>query len=168
MHGTGTTPTTPHSVIVVGSGPTGLLLAGDLATAGVPVTVLEKRPHRTSNLTRAFAVHARTLEQLDARGLADELEAIGHPLERLRLFGGLGVDLGTLRSRFRHLLVIPQYEVEKALERRAVEAGADFRYETEVTGLTQDATGVTVEAEDRDGRPQTLRAAYAVGADGLR
>ncbi|MER7492423.1 FAD-dependent monooxygenase [Streptomyces pharetrae] len=168
MHGTGTTPTTPHSVIVVGSGPTGLLLAGDLATAGVPVTVLEKRPHRTSNLTRAFAVHARTLEQLDARGLADELEAIGHPLERLRLFGGLGVDLGTLRSRFRHLLVIPQYEVEKALERRAVEAGADFRYETEVTGLTQDATGVTVEAEDRDGRPRTLRAAYAVGADGLR
>ncbi|AIR98423.1 FAD-dependent monooxygenase [Streptomyces glaucescens] len=168
MHGTGTTPTTPRSVIVVGSGPTGLLLAGDLATAGVPVTVLEKRPHRTSNLTRAFVVHARTLEQLDARGLADELEAIGHPLRRLRLFGGLDIDLGTLRSRFRHLLVVPQYEVEKVLERRAVEAGAEFRYETEVTGLTQDAAGVTVEAEDREGRTRTWRAAYAVGADGLR
>jgi 2-polyprenyl-6-methoxyphenol hydroxylase-like FAD-dependent oxidoreductase len=163
----GPTSTAP-SVIVVGSGPTGLLLAGDLATAGVPVTVLEKRPHQISNLTRAFAVHARTLEQLDARGLADELEAVGRPVEQLRLFGDVVLDLGSLPSRFRHLLVVPQYEVEKALERRAVAAGADFRHETEVTGLTQDATGVTVAVRTADGRPGTLRAAYVVGADGLR
>lgn len=85
-------------VIVVGSGPTGLLLAGDLATAGVPVTVLEKRPHGISNLSRAFALHARTLEQLDGRGLADELEAAGRPLDRLRLFGRLTIDLDALPS----------------------------------------------------------------------
>ncbi|MFB7087298.1 FAD-dependent monooxygenase [Streptomyces sp. NPDC056296] len=162
-------------VIVVGSGPTGLLLAGDLAAAGVSVTLVEKRPHRISNLSRAFAVHARTLEQLDARGLADELEAVGQPLERLGLFGRLTVDLGALPSRFNHLLVVPQYEVEKVLERRAVKAGVEFRYETEVTGLAQRAgggadpdDGVSVEVRGPDGETATLRAAYVVGADGMR
>jgi 2-polyprenyl-6-methoxyphenol hydroxylase-like FAD-dependent oxidoreductase len=55
------------SVAIVGAGPTGLLLAGDLAQAGVDVTVLERRDTE-SNLTRAFGVHARTLEHLDATG----------------------------------------------------------------------------------------------------
>lgn len=88
MNGTAT-----PAVIVVGSGPTGLLLAGDLATAGVRVTLLERRAHHISNLSRAFVLHARALEQLDARGLADGLEALGQPLDRLRLFGRLTVDL---------------------------------------------------------------------------
>lgn len=173
MNGTGTgtnrtgTNSTRHPVIVVGAGPAGLLLAGDLATAGVPVTLLEKRPHRTSNLSRAFVLHARTLEQLDARGLADGLESTGRRLDSLRLFGRLTVDLGT-PSRFNHLLVIPQYEVEKTLERRAVEAGVDFRYETELTGLAQDADGVTVEVRGPGGEADRLRAAYAVGTDGMR
>ncbi|MEU9958997.1 FAD-dependent monooxygenase [Streptomyces sp. NPDC050982] len=172
-----------RDVIVVGAGPTGLLLAGDLATAGIPVTLVEKRPHRTSNLSRAFALHARTLEQLDARGLADELESKGQTLDRLRLFSRLTIDLTTLPSRFNHLLVLPQYEVERALERRAVEAGVRFAYETEVTGLVQDADGVTLrvraaagetqaDGEARDMQElqelQELRAAYVVGTDGMR
>ncbi|WP_208900841.1 FAD-dependent monooxygenase [Streptomyces incarnatus] len=165
---TGSPATATAAVIVVGSGPTGLLLAGDLATAGVPVTVLEKRPHKISNLSRAFVLHARTLEQLDARDLADDLEKVGRPLDRLALFGRLTVDLAALPSRFNHLLVLPQYEVEKVLERRAVEAGVDFRYETELTGLTQDADGATVEARGPEGRTERLRAAYVVGADGMR
>ncbi|MFF4014370.1 FAD-dependent monooxygenase [Streptomyces sp. NPDC001843] len=165
---TGTIGTAARDVVVVGSGPTGLLLAGDLATAGVRVTLVEKRPHRISNLSRAFVLHARTLEQLDARGLADGLEAVGRPLDRLRLFGRLTLDLDTLPSRFNHLLVLPQYEVEKALERRAAEAGVEFRHETEVTGLTQDADGVTVTVRGPDGEAGTLRAAYVVGADGMR
>ncbi|MCX4880842.1 FAD-dependent monooxygenase [Streptomyces sp. NBC_00847] len=167
MNGNGTN-STQHPVIVVGAGPAGLLLAGDLATAGVPVTLLEKRPHRTSNLSRAFVLHARTLEQLDARGLADGLESVGRRLDSLRLFGRLTVELGTLPSRFNHLLVIPQYEVEKDLERRAVEAGVDFRYETELTGLAQDADGVTVEARGPGGEAHRLRSVYAVGTDGMR
>ncbi|WP_055490045.1 FAD-dependent monooxygenase [Streptomyces sp. TP-A0356] len=158
---------TAAGVLVVGAGPTGLLLAGDLAAAGIPVTLVEKRPHQISNLSRAFALHARTLEQLDARGLADELEATGQPLSDLRLFGGLTIRLGTLPSRFNHVLVLPQYEVEKGLERRAVEAGARFAYETEVTGLSQDADGVTLHVRRADGEPGEMRAAYAVGTDGL-
>src|SRR3954469_25119467 len=69
-------PGVDMDVIVVGAGPTGLLLAGDLAAAGISFTVLERRVEE-SNLTRAFAVHARTLEELDARGIADELVATG-------------------------------------------------------------------------------------------
>ncbi|MFD8303540.1 FAD-dependent monooxygenase [Streptomyces sp. NPDC059690] len=161
--------TAPHrSVLVVGAGPAGLLLAADLAEAGVPVTLVEKRPHRISNLSRAFVLHARTLEQLDARGLADELERAGRPLDRLRLFGRLTVELDTLPSRFNHLLVIPQYEVEKALYRRAVEAGVEFRHETELTGLAQDADGVTVEVRGPGGATESLRAEYVVGTDGMR
>src|SRR4051812_25488352 len=94
-------------VVVVGAGPTGLLLAGDLAAAGLKVTVLEKRATE-SNLTRAFAVHARTLEALDARGLADDLIATGTALDSLRFFGQFDVRLGGLPSRFPFVLITPQ------------------------------------------------------------
>ena len=178
MHGigTGTDPhPTPHpgaedptrSVIVVGCGPTGLLLAGDLAAAGVPVTLVEKRAQRINNLSRAFVVHARTLELLDARALADELDDRGTRLDRFNFFTRLTIELGNLPTRFNHLLVLPQYEVEEVLERRAREAGARFRYQTEVTGVEQDADGVTVEVCGPGGSPESLRAAYVVGADGM-
>ncbi|MFI6478944.1 FAD-dependent oxidoreductase [Nonomuraea sp. NPDC050663] len=150
-------------VIVVGAGPTGLLLAGDLAEAGVQVTILERREAGISNLSRAFGVHARTLEQLDARGLADDLVPTGAALSRLRLFGNVEVDLGLLPSRFPYLLVTPQFNVEKLLLERALAAGVKIVHGTEVTGLDQDATGVTLTTGDGG----THRAAYVVGADGF-
>ncbi|MFI8966736.1 FAD-dependent oxidoreductase [Streptomyces sp. NPDC053493] len=154
-------------VLVVGAGPTGLLLAGDLAAAGLRVTLVERRDGGIGNLTRAFAVHARTLEQLDARGLADELVATGTPLTSLRLFGRLSLDLSRLRTRFPFLLITPQYEVERLLERRALSTGVEFRYGTRLRGLRQDADTVTAELTGPDG-PVTLRASYLVGADGVR
>ncbi|WAZ21757.1 FAD-dependent monooxygenase [Streptomyces cinnabarinus] len=181
MNGTGTGLGTdpkpiPHpgaadptrSVIVVGCGPTGLLMAGDLAAAGVPVTLVEKRPHKISNLSRAIVVHARTLELLDARALSDEAESLGRRLDRMNLFARLTVTFDALPSRFNHLLVLPQYEMERILERRAVEAGVRFRYETEVTGVAQDDAGVTVETRGPGGTTEALRAAYLVGTDGMR
>lgn len=114
---------TTADVLVVGAGPTGLLLAGDLAARGLSVTVIERRRRSTSNMTRAFAVHARTLEVLDARGLADELLKTGSRLTGLRLFGNLSLDLSRLRSRFPFVLITPQYEIEHLLERRALSAG---------------------------------------------
>ncbi|MGW2712872.1 FAD-dependent oxidoreductase [Streptomyces sp. NPDC001356] len=167
VDGPGTTPPGPHSVVVAGAGPTGLLLAGDLAAAGVDVVVVEKRPEGISNLTRAFGVHARTLELLDARGLADELVATGQVIRELRLFGAIPFDIGALPSRFPFLLVTPQYEVEKLLLRRALENGAVIRYGTEVLGLSQDDGGVTVRVRDAAGGT-ALRARYLVGADGTR
>ncbi|MFJ6352635.1 FAD-dependent monooxygenase [Streptomyces sp. NPDC092046] len=150
-------------VLVVGAGPTGLLLAGDLATAGLRVTLVERRAPGISNLTRAFSVHARTLEQLDARGLADDLVATGTPVADLRLFGRLTLDLSALPSRFPFLLLTPQYEVERLLEGRARAAGVDFRYGTELRTLRQDTDTVTAELATGD----TLRARYLVGADGV-
>jgi 2-polyprenyl-6-methoxyphenol hydroxylase-like FAD-dependent oxidoreductase len=155
-------------VTIVGSGPTGLLLAGDLAAAGVPVTVVERRPRKISNLSRAFGVHARTLEQLDARGLADELIATGSPITQLRLFRRLSLDLGTLPSRFPFLLITPQYEVERLLERRARELGVEFQHESEVVGLRQDDAGVDLDVRGPDGTVVTRRSAYVVGTDGHR
>ncbi|MFF8847117.1 FAD-dependent monooxygenase [Streptomyces sp. NPDC015127] len=159
-------------VIVVGAGPTGLLLAGDLACAGLSVTLVERRPDEISNITRAFGVHARTLELLDARGLADELVTRGTPITGLRLFRRLSLDLGTLPSRFPFLLITPQYEVEKLLERRARSAGVVFRHGTELTGLRQSPAhapaSVTAELRGADGTRATLRARYLVGADGVR
>ncbi len=176
---------TGRSVVVVGAGPSGLLLAGDLAEAGVHVTLVEKRAPGISNLSRAFALHARTLEQLDARAsaatvdghrtpsLADELVARGRTLASLRLFNLISVRLDTLASRFNFVLVLPQYEVEAVLQRRAVRAGVRFVYRTEVTGLVQDegagaGGGVTLQVRGPGGRQDTLRAGYVVGADGMR
>ncbi|MFF1836125.1 FAD-dependent monooxygenase [Streptomyces sp. NPDC058231] len=154
-------------VLVVGSGPTGMLLAGDLAERGLSVTVVERRRETISNMTRAFAVHARTLETLDARGLADELVRTGSRLTELRLFDGLRLDLSRLRSRFPFLLVTPQYEVEHVLKRRALSAGVDFRYGSELTGLSQSVDTVTAEVRDTDGTHTALTARYAVGTDGV-
>ncbi|WP_030455818.1 FAD-dependent oxidoreductase [Herbidospora cretacea] len=150
-------------VIVVGAGPTGLLLAGDLAEAGVSVTILERRDGKISNLSRAFGVHARTLEQLDARGLADRLVSTGATLSELRLFDRVTVDLGRLPSRFPYLLITPQYNVERLLLERALTAGAEIVHGAEVVDVRQDGTGVTVTTTG-----ETRRAAYVVGADGFR
>ncbi|MFD6177597.1 MULTISPECIES: FAD-dependent monooxygenase [unclassified Isoptericola] len=164
----GTGPETDGAdVVVVGAGPTGLLLAGDLAVAGVRVTVLEKRPAGLSNLTRAFAVHARSLEALDARGLVDELLTTGRVVRGLRVFGRVDVRLDALPGRFPFVLVTPQYEVERLLRRRAEAAGVRFRHDVEVTGLAQDDDGVTLAATGPDG-PTTVRAPWVVGTDGVR
>lgn len=152
-------------VLVVGAGPTGLLLAGDLAAAGVGCVVAERRDEE-SNLSRAFAVHARTLEQLDARGLADDLIATGTVVRRLRLFGAVELDLSVLPGRFPCVLVTPQYHTERLLEARARAYGAELRTGTEVIALRQDPAGVDVTVRDRRGRTRRIRARYVVGADG--
>lgn len=155
-------------VIVVGAGPTGLLLAGDLAEAGVDVTVIERRDGDVPNISRAMGVHARTMELLDTRGLADDLLATGAArVSDLRLFGGVEVDLSELPSRFPYLLITAQYNVERLLLERAVAAGVRFVYNTEVVGLRQDSSGVDVESRGQDGAVITHRADYVVGADGV-
>src|SRR3954469_21026620 len=96
--------TASTDVVIVGAGPTGLLLAGDLAAAGVSVAVLEKRPAHDAKLTRAFAVHARAPETLDARGVADALTTTGARLGALRLLGRISLDLSWLPSRYPYVL----------------------------------------------------------------
>ncbi|MFG2848614.1 FAD-dependent monooxygenase [Kitasatospora sp. NPDC048296] len=152
-------------VLVVGAGPTGLLLAGDLARSGVDVTVLERRD-RESNLSRAFGVHARTMEHLDARGLADELLRIGTPVRAWQPFGRISMDFSGLRTRFPFILITPQWQVERLLLCRAEEAGATIRRGARATDVRQDPDGVDVDVSHPDGTTATLRARYVVGADG--
>ncbi|OQO95053.1 FAD-dependent oxidoreductase [Saccharomonospora piscinae] len=152
-------------VIVVGSGPTGLLLAGDLAEAGADVTVLERRTQE-SNLTRAFVVHSRSLEQFDARGLAEPLLATGNRVDRFRLFGNVSVDLSSLPSRFPYMVVTPQYEVERVLEKRASDLGVTVRRGAQVRSVRSHPDRVEVGAVDPDGEPHIERATYVVGTDG--
>ncbi|MGP4028946.1 FAD-dependent monooxygenase [Actinomadura sp. 3N407] len=156
------------NVLIVGAGPTGLLLAGDLAAAGIGCTVLERREAETSNLTRAFAVHARTLEMLDARGVADELVAAGERVGAVQVLRTTSLDLSRLPGRFPYVLVTPQYETERVLRERALGAGAEIVHGAEVVGLRQDAAGVDVEVRMSGGGAQTRRASYVVGADGVR
>ncbi len=156
---------TKTDVVIVGAGPTGLLLAGDLAAAGVATTVLESRVEE-SGVTRAFALHARTLEQLDARGLADELVATGRRVAAFNLFSHLDLDLSKLPTRFPYVLITPQYNTERVLLRRAEAAGARIVRGARVTEVRQDADGVEVRTEGAGSG--TVRARYAVGTDGVR
>ena len=138
-------------VVVVGAGPTGLMLAGDLAEAGVRVTVLERRA-RESNVTRAFAVHARTMEELQIRGVADELAASGTTIQALRLYGRASIDLERLPSAFHSLLITPQFQTERVLTERLDRLGVSITHDAEVVGVTQDAAGVEV----RSGPPTVV------------
>ncbi|MFE9406683.1 FAD-dependent monooxygenase [Streptomyces sp. NPDC006530] len=164
--------TSTTDVLIVGAGPTGLLLAGDLAAAGLRVTVVERRAHGISNMTRAFAVHARTLEMLDARDLAEELVKGGTTVDHMDMFGRVALDLTRLRSRFPFLLITPQYQVERLLERRALAEGVHFRYDSALLTLRQDRDGVSAELREGGGTgaegTTTLRTRYLVGTDGAR
>ncbi len=154
-------------VLIAGAGPTGLLLAGDLAATGVPVTVLERRTE-PSPLSRALAVHSRTLEMLDARGVADELMSKGQKVSRLAVLGRTRLDLSRLPSRFRFSLMTGQYNVERLLEQRARALGAELVMGATVTGVRQDAEHAEADFRTESGQTGTRRAAYLVGADGVR
>ena len=154
-------------VLVVGAGPTGLTAAGDLARAGRSVTVLERWP-TINPASRAFATMPRTLEVLDARGLADDLLAYAHPAPGVTIFGGARIDLTHLDSPYRFAMITPQTNIDQALGGYAVAQGADIRRGNEVVALEQDADGVTVMVRSHDDTEHRTRwrARYVIGADG--
>ncbi|WP_280427810.1 FAD-dependent monooxygenase [Nocardia brasiliensis] len=149
-------------VIVVGAGPTGLLLAGELRLAGAEVVVLEQLPEPTGQ-SRGLGFTARAMETFDQRGL---LAAVGG-LEQSPMghFGGLLFDYTVLEDCHFGARGVPQSQTEEALERWAGELGADVRRGWTVRGLHDDGAGVSVAAEVA-GDEKTLRAHYLVGCDG--
>jgi 2-polyprenyl-6-methoxyphenol hydroxylase-like FAD-dependent oxidoreductase len=150
-------------VIVVGGGPTGMMLAGELRLQGVRVLVLEKDAEPT-RVVRALGLHARSIEVLDQRGLLDRFLPLG---TRYPIGGFAGISKpppDRLDTAHPYVLGIPQPTTERLLTEHAVELGADLRRDRELVGLGQDEDGVTVDLADGT----RLRSRYLVGCDGGR
>ncbi|WP_175410990.1 rifampin monooxygenase [Streptomyces sp. TRM64462] len=151
-------------VIVVGGGPTGLMLACELRLAGVRVVVLERLAEPTRQ-SRGRGLHARSVEVMDQRGLLDRFLAVSEKFQVGGLFGGIIKPWpDRLDTAHPYGLATPQPVTERLLDERAVELGAEIRRGREVAGLSQDEDGVTVELADGT----RLRSRYLVGCDGGR
>ncbi|MEZ5289685.1 MAG: FAD-dependent monooxygenase [Vicinamibacterales bacterium] len=157
-------------VLIVGAGPTGLTLACVLADAGVS-SVLVDRQTAGSNTSRAAAVHARTLEVLEALQVTSRLQAAGHVVPRFvirdrdRVVAAIPFD--RLPTRYPYVLMVPQYITEAVLTDRLHELGGEVRRPFAVSGLAQDAAGVSVTLTADGQAPRAVRARYVVGADGM-
>ncbi|MET7321759.1 monooxygenase [Streptomyces sp. NPDC005549] len=155
-------------VVVVGAGPTGLLLACELALAGVRTRVLERRTEPQSH-SRALSLHPRSLELMDQRGLLDRFLPLGRTVPNWH-FAGLRtqLDFSALDSRHGYTLFLAQARTEAILEERAHELGVEISRGYETLGVSQDGDGVEVETRVPGGGTETVRGLYAVGCDGGR
>jgi 3-(3-hydroxy-phenyl)propionate hydroxylase len=154
---------TQHAVVIAGGGPTGLMLAGELALAGVDALIVERRAGQDLGGSRSGGLHARTIEVLDQRGVAERFLAEGRAMQ-VQAFAGIPLDISDFPTRHNYGLALWQNHFERILAGWVKELGVPIAYGREVNGFTQDETGVDVQLADR--RP--LRAQYLVGCDGGR
>ncbi len=155
--------TVNHTVVLAGGGPTGLMLAGELALAGVDVAIVERRPSQQLDGSRAGGLHARTIEVLDQRGIAERflVEGTRHPALHYHM---IALNMQDMPTRHPYVLALWQNHIERLLADWVQELGVPIMREREVAGFTQDDAGVDVSLAD--GR--SLRAEYLVGCDGGR
>jgi 2-polyprenyl-6-methoxyphenol hydroxylase-like FAD-dependent oxidoreductase len=157
------TTVTKHAVLIAGGGPTGLMLASELALLRVDVAIVERRTSQELEGSRAGGLHSRSIELLDQRGIADRFLEAGKRMPAAP-FGMNMLDLGDLPSRHHYWLALWQEGIERLLAARAEELEVPLYRGREVTGFLQDESGVDVELSDGS----SLRAAYLVGCDGGR
>jgi len=154
---------TEHAVVIAGGGPTGLMLAGELALAGVDVDIVERRASQDLVGSRAGGLHSRTIEVLDQRGIADRFISQGQ-VAQVAGFAWIRLDISDFPTRRPYGLGLRQNHIERILAGWVGELGVPISRGREVTGFAQDDAGVDVELADG----QSLRADYLVGCDGGR
>jgi 3-(3-hydroxy-phenyl)propionate hydroxylase len=154
---------TEHAVIIAGGGPTGMMLAGELALAGVDVAIVERRAGPELIGTRAGGLHARTIEVFDQRGIAERFLSQGKTAQVAR-FHMVQLDISDFPTRHNYGLGLTQNHIERILSEWVGTLPVAFYRGVEVTGFSQDASGVDVMVSD--GR--SLWAKYLVGCDGGR
>jgi 2-polyprenyl-6-methoxyphenol hydroxylase-like FAD-dependent oxidoreductase len=154
---------TEHAVVIAGGGPTGLMLAGELALADVDVAIVERRVSQDLPGSRSGGLHSRTIEVFDQRGIADRFLAEGQKAQ-VAAFAGTPLDISDSPTRHKYGLGLWQNHIERILAGWVDELEVKIYRGREVTGFTQDDTGVDVELSDG----QSLRADYLVGCDGGR
>jgi 3-(3-hydroxy-phenyl)propionate hydroxylase len=152
-----------HAVVIAGGGPTGLMLAGELALAGVDAVIVERRLDRTLIGKRAGGLHARTIEVLDQRGIAERFLSQGETTQAVG-YGWVRLDISDFPSRHNYVLALWQIHIERTLAEWVGELQVPVLRGREVTGFAQDDAGVDVRLDD--GR--SLRAGYLAGCDGGR
>lgn len=161
--GRGKTGLAMVDVLIAGGGPTGMMLAGELALAGVDAAIVERRPTPELVGSRAGGFHARTIEILDQRGIAGRFLTEGKPVQAA-FFGTTMLDMSDFPTRHPYTLGLWQNHIERILAGWIEELGVPVHRGLEVAGLTQDGGGVDVQLAG--GR--SMRALYVVGADGGR
>jgi len=154
---------TNHAVVIVGGGPTGLMLAGELALARIDVAIVERRASQDLIGARAGGLHSRAIEVLDQRGIADRFLAEGQKAQ-VTAFAPVHLDISDFPTRHPYGLALWQNHIERILAGWVEELRVKIYRGREVTGFAQDDTGVDVQLSDGE----SLRAEYLVGCDGGR
>src|SRR3982074_3893381 len=152
-----------YAVVVVGGGPTGLMLAGELALAGVDVAIVERRPSQELAGSRAGGLSSRTLEVFDQRGIVDRFLAEGQ-IAQVAGFAVMRLDISDFPTRHNYGLALRQKHIERILAGWVSELAVPIYHSRELTCFAQDDTGVTIELSDG----ASLRASYLVGGGGGR
>jgi 2-polyprenyl-6-methoxyphenol hydroxylase-like FAD-dependent oxidoreductase len=154
---------TQHAVVIAGGGPTGMMLAAELTLARTDVVIVERRASFKLESPRSRGLHSRTIEVLDQRGIVDRFLAEGKTMQ-VQAFAGVRMDISDFPTRHNYGMALLQSDFERIMSGWIDELGVPILHEREVTGFTQDESGVDVAVSDGT----SLRAKFLVGCDGGR
>ncbi|HET6309023.1 MAG TPA: FAD-dependent monooxygenase [Rhodopila sp.] len=156
-------------VLIVGAGPVGLTMAGELARYGVSARIVDKAAQRTDK-SKALVIWSRTLELLDRAGSSEAFVAAGHKVTGANIIAGgraIGhISIDTVGSPYPYALIVPQSDTERLLETQGERFGVRVERSVELTGFVADDDGVAATLRHDDGREETVRSAWLIGCDG--